>query len=747
MLEKGKILIEIDLNQFKLHIRKEDLTELSLHFDSPSRRFYLSIIALVTNELKKLGKVTSIALEDHYETLALLNETIGNRAGSSERKKLLQRIYRKWKEALPDLEHAPLFTIPGRRKEYGGSSGKTYQFTDEEKDAWANLFEYKGSHENVRLRFSIDRLGVSLDQVDITYGEEPDIDGEYSWDRFLDSLKGILSDSESKDRRPVASTPGKRSWLRPWPRWSLLGVVGLLLVGLIVAIWYFSFHKTESASDGFLFTESPLPLPDKPSIAVLPFTNMSDDPRQEYIVDGWTDDLITDLSKISGLFVIARNSVFQYKGKSVDVKQVGRELGVRHVLEGSVRKAGDQIRINAQLTDATTGGHLWAERYDGKIEDTFELQDDITGKIVNALAVKLAAREREQVTRKETDNIEAYDAYLKGREHYVRHTPDDFKKADYYYKKAVELDPNYGRAYAALSSLYWVAEPGWLETRWPQTRVLAAHFLESAMKNPNANAYAISAYIKSWLRYHKEAISEAQQALNLAPNDPGVLGTMSAVLYFAGRPEEAIEFANLAMRKDPSRVYTALYHLGMAHFSLQKYEQATTYFERSYNHGYTWALPLLAATYAHLGRMQEARESLNKSRWRGLKLPHYMLWFQFKEMTVSDRLAEGLLKAGMRDGFPPGYYKIFEENRLSGDKIKELLSTGQVLGAHHTNSWVEGDMLCSNAEISDGEYTKVCYPIYRNPGGTIEKRDSDRAKRHEYLTLEYTGIFPWSPIN
>jgi hypothetical protein len=182
MLEKGKILIEIDLNQFKLHIRNVDRTELSLHFDSPSRRFYLSVIALVVNEMKRLGKITSIPVESHYDTLALLNETVGGQAGSSDRKNLLRRIYRKWKDALPDLEHAPLFTIPGRRKEHGDTIGKIYPFTDEEKDSWANLFEYKGSLENVRLRFSIDRLGVTLDQVVITYGKELGLSNGYARD-------------------------------------------------------------------------------------------------------------------------------------------------------------------------------------------------------------------------------------------------------------------------------------------------------------------------------------------------------------------------------------------------------------------------------------------------------------------------------------------------------------------------------------------------------------------------------------
>jgi hypothetical protein len=295
MVEKSNTLIEIDLNQFKLHIRVRNGMELSLHFNSPSRRFYLSVIALIVTEMKKLGKVTSIPLESHYDTLALLNESIGERAGSSDSKNLLRRIYRKWKDALPDLEHAPLFTIPGRRKEYGDTVGKTYPFTDEEKDAWANLFEYKGSLENVRLRFSLDRLGATLDQVVVTYGQKPNISDEYSWDRFTGSLEQELYDSDSKDRVPVAPTPRKRSWWRPWP--AVLSVVGLLLVGAALATWYFSFRTPKSVSDGMFPIKSPLPLPDKPSIAVLPFANIGNAPEQEYFSDGLVDEIITALSK------------------------------------------------------------------------------------------------------------------------------------------------------------------------------------------------------------------------------------------------------------------------------------------------------------------------------------------------------------------------------------------------------------------------------------------------------------------
>ncbi len=192
-------------------------------------------------------------------------------------------------------------------------------------------------------------------------------------------------------------------------------------------------------------------LSDRPSIAVLPFTNISGDPEQEYFADGMTEDLITDLSKISGLFVIARNSSFAFKGQSVDV---GRKLGVKHVLEGSVRRAGNQIRINAQLIDAKTGGHLWAERYDGAFENIFALQDEITAKIVTALEVTLTSSDLARVERKPTTSIEAYDLYLRARERYNRYSPEAFRKALVFLRQAIELDPKFADAYGYLSACY-----------------------------------------------------------------------------------------------------------------------------------------------------------------------------------------------------------------------------------------------------------------------------------------------------
>ncbi|MEE9602130.1 MAG: adenylate/guanylate cyclase domain-containing protein, partial [Thermoguttaceae bacterium] len=304
------------------------------------------------------------------------------------------------------------------------------------------------------------------------------------------------------DARSQAPGAHDKPWYRQWPALAL-GVAALAFLAS-AGLWLFVRGPTiEPAS----IERMAFPLPDKPSIAVLPFSNMSEDQSQEYFADGMTEDLITDLSKISGLFVIARNSSFSYKGQQVKVRQVAEELGVRFVLEGSVRRSGDQVRINAQLIDATTGGHLWAERYDGSLADVFGLQDTVTERIVSALAVHLTVGEEARVSRRETDDVAAYDAFLQGWEHYRRRTPGEFAKAVGYFERAVELDQQYGRAYAALAIIYWKS---WLwsvmtmspmtPARWTRTLDIpvvyapdrAKEYLDMAMRNPTALAHQVA---------------------------------------------------------------------------------------------------------------------------------------------------------------------------------------------------------------------------------------------------------------
>ena len=400
------------------------------------------------------------------------------------------------------------------------------------------------------------------------------------------------------------------------------------------------------------------PLPDKPSIAVLPFANVGADPEQDYFSDGITDDLITDLSKVSGLFVIARNSVFTYKGKPVKVQQVAEELGVRYVLEGSVRRGGDKLRVNAQLVDATTGHHLWADRYDGHIDDVFELQDKINQKIIAALAVQLTVGEKETVDRKYTDSIAAYDAFLQGRAHYLRRTPEDFAEAVRYFKKAVELDPGYSRAYAMLALTYWESHHNFwnqsLGVPWYGARIRAQTYLQKAMKNPTALVYQVESRILIGLHKHKEALNKAECAISMDPNDANSYLYMAYALIHAGRPEEAFDFIKTAIRIDPNYPAYYLFVLGLAHFNCEQFKKAASVLERALQRNPVNYVPLiyLAAAYAHLGRKQDAKAAIQKLNEC---LPvvsvdfesHPVMAGRYKRSEDRDRLLDGLRKAGL----------------------------------------------------------------------------------------------------
>jgi len=279
MDEKTKQAIKIDLNQFKLHIHLKHKTELTLHFDSHSRMFYLTVIALVVNEMKRMGKITSIPLEEHGALLALLNETIGGSAGSSDKERLIPRIYRKWKDALPDLENGPLFKIIGKKKELENGVGKTYHFSEAEKDSWANLFEYRGSEENIRLRFSIDKLGASLDDIVIIYEEYQNAE---AWERFISSLKQKGEEKpgpvELISKEPETLVPPTTKWKigsrNQW-RWAVM-VAAIILVVSALIVWRAYFYSSPGKVASI--ERMAFPLPDKPSIAVLPFANITDDP-------------------------------------------------------------------------------------------------------------------------------------------------------------------------------------------------------------------------------------------------------------------------------------------------------------------------------------------------------------------------------------------------------------------------------------------------------------------------------------
>jgi adenylate cyclase len=438
----------------------------------------------------------------------------------------------------------------------------------------------------------------------------------------LDLILDFVGEQRVKNiSRPVrtyrvrlkGSRPSLRLHARRFRRWTAAGtaVLGLLVIGPI--LWWRPWEpRLEPAS----IERMALPLPDKPSIAVLPFANLSGDPEQDYFVDGMTEDLITDLSKVAGLFVVARNSVFPFKGRSVNVREVAEKLGVRYVLEGSVRRAGDQVRVNAQLIDATTGGHLWAERHDGSAKDIFAVQDKFVQIIVQALALNLSKDEQEEIGRGQTKSIAAREAFQRGWERYLRLTPVENARAATELKAAIALDPNYGRAYAALALVYfrgcawkWYESLGMTGAQATETADL---YLREAKSRPSSLANVAAAHLNLYHGRHDDAFIDAARALALDPNDPEAHLGMAWAMITTGKPQAGLEFIETAMRLNPN--YPIHYALarGMALFAKGDLDEAARVFARPIQADpQAIALaPPLAATYAHLGRRREARELL-----------------------------------------------------------------------------------------------------------------------------------------
>jgi adenylate cyclase len=359
-----------------------------------------------------------------------------------------------------------------------------------------------------------------------------------------------------------------------------------------------------------------LPLPDKPSIAVLPFLNMSGDPQQEYFADGITDDLITDLSKVSGLFVIARNSTFVYRNRPVTPKQVSEELGVRYVLEGSVQRAGGELRINAQLVDALSGGHEWADRFDGSLTDVLALQDKVTHSIADALAVRLTDADQIALNQHETSVPAAYDAFLRGWLHLRRDTPDDYAGAIPYLEEATKLDPDYGRAYAALAMAYILS----YDARWTdylgvsemEARQRAKRYLEDARRHPTVLSHQVAAVILLIDLQPNEALAELKEAIAIDSGDAFSYAYMGAALTATGRPAEAVPHIRIAMRLDPHYPPLFDYLLGSAQFGMENFETAAASYATATerNPEYQYAFAGLAAAYGHLGRKQDAASAI-----------------------------------------------------------------------------------------------------------------------------------------
>ncbi len=649
--------IAIDLNQFKLRIALKNRLELTLHFNSPSRRFYLSVIALVVNEMKRQGKVTSIPLEGHYGLLALLNETIGGSAGSSEEENLLSRIYKKWQHALPNLEEAPLFMVLGRKKGYEEGIGKTYPFTEAEKDNWANLFEHKGSHDNVRLKFAIDKIGATLNDIVIIY--EDSLNAE-AWEKFISSLKQKKAEPDKAiSKEPQIATPPleKRRTLFPGRyRWiALMGAIVVVLGAITLAIW--KTYLKPDPGDVASIEKMAFPLPDEPSVAVMPFVNMSGDPKQEFLSDGITEEIITALSKVPRLFVISRQSTFFYKGKPVKIKQVSEELGVRYVMEGSVQRSADRIRINAQLIDALTGHHLWAERYDHDLKDLFALQDEITMKILRAIRVKLTEGELSSSYSKHFRGKQGLDCLLKLMEalkYSTLQNIEDNNVARRLTEEAISLCPENPMGYAQLAHIYNVDIPLGNTKSPRETLEKAIELAQKAIAMddslPAPHIFLCTSY--SFRREYKKAIAEGERAVALDPSGSTANAAHATALLFACQPEEAIPMFQKAIRLNPNADPVTFLNFGHALRMTGRFEEAVLAFKKALQRAPNNLIAHigLGATYSLMGREKEARaeaEAILRINPK-FSLDYWKMASPYKDPSEIDKIANALRKAGLK---------------------------------------------------------------------------------------------------
>ena len=515
--------------------------------------------------------------------------------------------------------------------------------------------------------------------------------------------------------------------------------------------------------------ETPPPLADKPSLAVLPFTNLGNDTERAYFADGLTEDLITDLSKVSGLLVIARNSAFAYKGQAVDIRQIAVELGVRYVLEGSVRYAGDKVRINTQLIDPKDGHHLWAERYDRDYSDIFQVQDDVIGHIVEALAVRLTATEQEQLARIPTVNLEAYDYYLRAEQDAnggVLTLPSAFA----HYEKAIALDPEFADAYAgyAWAAVYtlWIGYD--MVLAQPVARKQAYEAASHALAlDPNAaRAYSVLSMLQLFDHEHDQALQSGRKAVDLAPGSADAHLKLGVILAYSGQVDAALAALETALRLNPRPSPSALFDAGFIRFTAGFYQQALAPLDQAHAAmpGIYSPLLYLAATYAQLDRLDRAKATID----RFLKLyVHYSVATErldnyYRRAEEFAHFLDALRKAGLPE-WPYGYQGS-SEDRLDSGAIKALVFGHTWIGQVNESlpfiqqvdtdgtvayrsersfiigaATVEKDQLCLRFE-ADFQGRKNCGYVYHNPEGTV-------GKQNEYVyvnarSLMYFSVMP-----
>ena len=449
--------------------------------------------------------------------------------------------------------------------------------------------------------------------------------------------------ARAKQKSPTIGLRGRR---------RVLAVIAAIIAVIVAhAVW--KLHRGGPGIEPPSIGKMTSPLPDKQTVAVLPFANLSGDPNQEYLSDGLTEDLITALSAIPRLLVIARNSTFTYKGKPVNVQQAGRELGARYILEGSIQTAGDRVRIAAQLIDADTGNHLWAERYDRELKDIFSLQDEITLKIIRSLQATIGEEHQRLATQKAPKSLDAYLKVLKGRAYLQSNNREDNRKARQLFEEAIALDQGYSAAHLLVARTHlrelWL---GW--SRSPEeslAKVTEVADKALALDPSGAGIHALLSQIHLLKGQYDKAIAEGERAISLSPGSVDGYISLGMSLYYTGKYEEAAKAYKEALSFDPTPPARLLANLGNAHLMMGQYKEAEAAYKQALLRSPrdVWAHVGLAAMYSLSGREKEARgaaaEVLEVDPL--FSLEHLERMSPYRNQSERERLTEALRKAGL----------------------------------------------------------------------------------------------------
>ena len=627
--------IKLDLGTYKVLLHFQNHKEpFAIHFDKPARRFYFSLIALVVIEMKNLDKPEFIHIRKHEKTLKLLDNSLAGPNASKTAKGMWDKIRKAWRYNLPDLETGALFKIQDRNliSPYEKGGKYRYECSDVECDIWANLFGYDENNK-WRFKFAIDSASISLNDISVTLG---DLRSSSAWQEFVKSLS-IQPKAVSREKRAI-------------PRWWKKMAFSLVAVSIVIAV-------TSAIWNSYIRPVPPttaLSLPDKPSIAVMPFKNLSEDPNQEYFSDGITEEIISALSSVPNLFVIARNSTFTYKDKPVKIQQVSEELGVKYVLEGSVRKTGDKIRITAQLIDALSGHHLWAERYDRNLSDIFAVQDEITKKIITAMRVKLTEGEQARSAAKGTNNLEAYLKCLQAHEHFNRLNIESNALARKSAEEVIALDPEYAWPYYIIARTH-IAEVWYGTSISPEKSLAKAMelFKKAIVLNDTfAEAHGRLGFLFSMTGQYDMALDKAEHAVALNPNSAFAHMNLGKILVFDGRWEESIPEYKKAIRLNPIPPSMYLWSLGLSYGWTGQYEEAITRCKKAIlqEPDALFAHIMMAVVYVFSGHEEEARTEANEVLRINPKfsLDKLAKALTYKKKTDRERLLGALRKAGLK---------------------------------------------------------------------------------------------------